>query len=370
MENKSVLLLGGTGTLSSSVLRYAQKKGFKITIMNRGSNNGSVPKDVEVVIGNFKNEDDIRLKFEGKSFDIVVDFLSRMPTDIERVYPIFKDKCLQYIFISSACVYRRAKGDFPIKETSPKPNLDWSYNTDKYESELKLKELAKHAESYYTIVRPYITYNEERIPFGITPSYKFHRTIIERIKAGKPWFVWDDGKAITTVTYTTDFAVGVVGLFLNERAKNEDFHITGDYFYTQMEIVEMLFNKLNAPVNIVSVPTSNLSVTLPEYKSMLIGDRSLDAKFDNEKIKMAVPELQFKTSLSEGMDIIIKHWNESKPLYDYQFEAKIDKMLSKNNVESNYVKYPGVSKGSWLIYHLYRYFPSKITNIIKRLIRI
>lgn len=370
MENKSVLLLGGTGTLSTAVLRQALLKGYKITIMNRGSNNKNVPDGVEVVIGDFKNADNMRSKFAKATFDVVVDFLSRVPDDIERVFPIFKDRCQQYIFISSACVYRRAKCDFPIKESSPKPNKDWSYNTEKYESELKLQELAKDAKSYYTIIRPYITYNEERIPLGIAPSYRYHRTIIDRIKAGKPWFVWDDGKAITTVTYTADFAVGVVGLFLNDKAKNEDFHITSDYSYTQKEVVEMLFMKLNVSCNIVSIPTSKLSATLPEYKSMLIGDRALDAKFDNTKIKSAVPELHFKTSLSEGLDIIIKHWKESKPQYDYQFEAQIDKMLYKNNVKARYIEYQGESSKAWFIYHLYKFFPTKIANRIKRIIHI
>ena len=281
----NILLLGGTGTLSTAVLHEALVQNYHVTVMNRGTNNTNLPKGVDVIICDYRNQTDLQDKCSSHTYDVVVDFLSRVPADIERVYPIFKDRCKQYIFISSACVYRRAKEDFPIKETSPKPNRDWSYNTEKYESELKLQELAKDAKSYYTIIRPYITYNEERIPFGIAPSYKFHRTIIERIKAGKPWFVWDDGKAITTVTYTKDFAIGVVGLFLNKKAKNEDFHITGDHSYSQMEVAEMLFQKLGMPTKIISISKEKLLEALPEYRGMLIGDRILDAKFDNSKIK-------------------------------------------------------------------------------------
>lgn len=369
MENKTVLLLGGTGTLSAAVLRQALSKGYKITIMNRGSNNNNVPSGVEVVIGNFENVTDIQSKFANREFDIVVDFLSRVPSDIERVYPIFKDKCQQYVFISSACVYRRAKEDFPIKEDSAKPNIDWSYNTEKYESEMKLQELSKNASSFYTIIRPYITYNEERIPFGIAPSYKCHSTIVERIKAGKPWFVWDDGKAMTTVTYTADFAVGTVGLFLNEKAKNEDFHITGDFSYTQMEVAEMLFQKLNTPLNIVSISTEKIAKTLPKYKDMLIGDRALDAIFDNKKIKEAVPELKFKTALSEGLDTVIKHWSVVEPQYDYQFEAQIDKMLAKNGVKSKFVLYPKAGSSSHMLYMIYRYLPLRIANLLRRWIK-
>ena len=370
MENKSVLLLGGTGTLSTAVLQQAMYKGFKITIMNRGSNNKNVPNGVEVVIGDFKNVENMRSKFTNATFDVVVDFLSRVPNDIERVYPIFKDRCQQYIFISSACVYRRAKGDFPIKENSPKPNKEWSYNTEKYESELKLQELAIDAKSYYSIIRPYITYNEERIPLGIAPSYRYHRTIIERIKAGKPWFIWDDGKAITTVTFTTDFAVGVVGLFLNEKAKNEDFHITGDYSYTQMEVAKMLFRKLNMPENIVNFPSTEIGRILPEYKQMLVGDRALDAIFDNSKIKEAVSELVFRTDLSRGLDLVISHWDETKPLYDYVFEARIDTMLNTVGVNVSYSEYSSSDKKAKKTYYLYKYLPQKIAKRLVRLLKI
>lgn len=362
----NILLLGGTGTLSTAVLQESIKRGFQVTIMNRGFNNNGVPKDVSVEICDFKKEQELFVKFNNKNFDVIVDFLSRVPADIERVYPLFKDKCKQYIFISSACVYRRGKGDFPIVEYSPKPNKDWSYNVEKYGCELKLDELSKYAKSYYTIIRPYITYNDERIPVGIAPSYKYHKTIVERIKAGKPWFVWDDGKAITTVTYAADFAVGVVGLFLNEKARNEDFHITGDYSYSQMEVVEMLFKKLKIPINVVSIPTEEIARILPEYHEMLIGDRSLNAIFDNSKIKNAVPCLTFNNDLSAGLDHVISYWERTEPLYDYAFDARVDKLLSHKGIKTSYVRYSKSANNSRFLYLIFKYLPLRLANKLKK----
>lgn len=60
--------------------------------------------------------------------------------------------------------------------------MNWDYNVEKYNSEKELVKLSQNASCYYTIIRPYITYDDERIPFGIAPSYKYHRTIIERLK--------------------------------------------------------------------------------------------------------------------------------------------------------------------------------------------
>lgn len=361
-----VLLLGGTGTLSRAVLEEALKNNMEVSILNRGLHNSHLPKEVHVIKGDFYAPFKWKDSAVDGNYDVVVDFLSRTSDDIERIYPIFKDNCKQYIFISSACVYRRSKEDFPIKETSPKPNTDWSYNTEKYESELKLRELAANAASYFTIVRPYITYNDERIPVGIAPAYKYHKMLIERIKAGKPWFVWDDGSAITTVTYVNDFSVGVVGLFLNEKAKNEDFHITGDFTYTQLQVVEKLFSKLNVPSDVICIPANEIASILPEYKGQLLGDRALDAKFDNSKIKTAVPQLCFKTSLDQGLNYVLANLSKSKPQYDYVFEARIDRLISKYEKKVSFVSYPNASKNSHSIYLLFRYLPYKIALRLKK----
>ena len=361
----NILLLGGTGTLSTAVLNQALSKGYKLTVMNRGKRKTYLPNGVESIICDFKDKNALVSSFKNKKYDVVVDFLSRVPSDMDRVYPVFCDKCEQYIFISSSCVYCRAEKDFPIREDSPKPNTDWNYNVEKYETEQRLIEMSKSCSSYYTIIRPYITYDDERIPLGIAPIYRYHRTIIERIKAGKPWFIWDNGQAITTVTHTSDFAVGVVGLFLNTKAKNEDFHITGDFYYRQDEIVKMLFSKLNMPCNSVSLSTEELSNKLPDYAETLKGDRSLNALFDNTKIKSAVPELSFLIDFDKGLDRILEYWNNCDSYYyDYEFDARIDRMLASKGAKCRFREYPNSKKNSMLTYCLFRYLPYRLARKI------
>jgi len=361
-----ILLLGGTGTLSTAVCLYALSKDNNVFVFNRGNNNGKLPKGVHFFIGSFYNEKDLQKCITENFYDVVIDFLSRVPSDIARVYPIFRDHCKQFLFISSACVYRREPEDFPISENSPKPNNSWDYNVEKYECENTLKSLSKDSSSFYTIVRPYITYSDERIPLGIAPSIRYHKTIIERFKSGKPWFTWDNGRALTTVTYVDEFAKGVVGLFLNERAINEDFHITGDFSYTQNELIRITKFATDSNSIVVNIPSKTIGNILPEYNSMLMGDRALDATFCNKKIKEAVNGLSFNVTYEEGIQKIIKYWNKQKPLYDYKFEARIDRMLAKVGVKTKFVMYPGAERKSRLIYFIFRYFPIIIANKLVR----
>lgn len=370
-ESKKVLLLGGTGTISSAVLGFALRKGFEVTILNRGSKKNQIPIGVETILCDYKDTDALQILAKKRHFDVIVDFLSRTPEDIERVYPILSACCKQYIFISTACVYWRYLKDMPIKEDSPKPNKNWSYNVEKFECEETLKSLSKDSKTYYTIVRPYITYDNERIPFGIAPEYKYHRTIVERIKSGKPMFIWGDGQTMTTSTYVSEFAVGLVGLFLNDKAHNEDFHITSSMAYPVIDVLTLLFEKLGKKPQIVHLTNEELSEWLPQYKNMLLGDRVLPAVFDNSKIKNAVPEFESKITLSEGLDKILEYYNnKSEYDYDYKYDALIDRMLTNKGVKCSFKQYASSSARSRLIYSAYRYFQNTTANSVCRLLKL
>lgn len=379
MNKLHILLFGGSGTLSFTVLNsILRNKEAEVWIFNRGNNNAAIPLSVHILIGNFYDTSSIQQAIGELEFDVVIDFLSRTPEDIARIYPLFIDRCTQYIFISTACVFKRERFDFPIIEKSSKPNTKWKYSVQKYECEKLLKRISEGHKPYFTIIRPYITYDDKRIPYGIAPEYKYHRTIIERIKSGKPMFVWNNGENITTLTSVADFAPAVVGLLLNPKAVNEDFNIVSNFTYKWKDVLNILYSRLGCKPFIVNVPLEDIYRQMPDMKEMLEGDRALDAVFDNTKIKCAVPNLAFTTSLEQGIDCIIKHYSkDTAKLYDYTFDARIDKLISTVNptADIGYKKYEGAKLLSSLFtYMIYRYlhftFASRIYNHIRHSHRI
>lgn len=368
VAEKRILMLGGTGTLSRTIAEKANDLGWNVSVFNRGHHNHLLPRDITKIKGDFYSINDLKKCFDGKSYDVVIDFLSRRKDDIERVFPVLANKCSQYVFISSSCVFRRSSADFPLIETSAKPNTDWTYNVEKYEAEQCLIQLIdKDYLCRYTIVRPYITYDEHRIPIAIAPKYEFHRTIIERIRHGKPMFVIDDGSAISTVTYVDDFAKAVLGLLLNQKAFDEDFNVVGDFSYTHKKILEALYYKIGVKPNIISVPRNEMAKYLPNYSAMILGDRGLDAFFDNRKLKNAVPSLHFEYDLDRGLEKILAFYNENgknAPI-DYQYDGQIDRMLRKTaKIPGRFCKYAdqsGLKK-----YLLYSLLPFKLAKKLNK----
>lgn len=360
-----VLLLGGTGTLSSEVLKYSLQCQYTMSILNRGKSLKKVYVGVHSYVADLRFPEMVQTVLSNDTFDVIVDFFSRTKEDVTRLFPIMSKRCRQYIFISSACVYCRDNKNIElIQETKSKPNELWNYNVHKYEAEQQLIKMSKECDCYYTIVRPYITYNNERIPWGIAPAYRFHRTIIERIRNGKPMFVWDGGANYCTLTYCDDFAKALIGLFLNPKAINEDFHITSDNYYQWKEVLFTIYKELKITPNIVDLPTSLIIKYLPEYKDELIGDRSLNAIFNNQKIKEAVPEATFQTSLDEGIRRVITYYETLHTFdYDFRYDARIDRMLSKCGEKGlRFIPYTNSGIHAKKTYLLYRYLPLRIAN--------
>jgi len=98
---------------------------------------------------------------------------------------LFRNKCKQYIFISSATVYSKDNPEEVITEETPLTNYDWDYSKNKISCEKILEEESRINNLQYTIVRPYITYGTTRIPFALISKNK-QWTLIDRILNDKP----------------------------------------------------------------------------------------------------------------------------------------------------------------------------------------
>jgi len=333
---------------------------------------------VNSIVGDIRNIDDIKIKLENSVFDVVVDFVSYNLQQLKQPFSILESKCRQYIFISSCCVYRRAKSDFPIREDSPKPNEQLPYGVDKYECEQYLQS-TKH-KCHYTIVRPYITYGDTRIPFALAPLARFHGTLIKRILNNKPLFIWkeDNRIPICTLTHTKDFAIGFCGLLLNERAFDTDVNIVGDEKCSWLEVIKIIYDRLGkTTLSIPEISIKDICEYFPNDSQFFHGDRNLDAVFDNSKIKELVPEFVSKTSLKEGVNNTINYYITNNYLdgFDYKYDAQLDRLLKRNGFKGlGFVDYSNnessIKRVEYFLYSTFSFYraqglESRINKLIK-----
>lgn len=173
-------------------------------------------------------------------------------------------------------------------------------------------------------------------------------------------FLWDNGDAICTLTHTKDFSYNFVQLFRNEKAYNEDFNLVGDKSYTWREMLETLYKVVGKKPNYISLSTEDLVKELPQFKEFLIGDRSLNAQFDNSKLKNAISDYQQHVTLEEGIQKTIDYYKDHNYLsgIDYVYDACIDRLISRHsNIKlafNNYLK--NATFYDRITYNLYKNF--------------
>ena len=102
------LIIGGTGTISTAIVRrLVEQMGWEVWLINRGNIKNVVPEGVHQIIADIHDEEDVFRKLEGMSFDVVCDFIAFKPADVERDIRLFKGHTRQYIFTSSASAYHK-----------------------------------------------------------------------------------------------------------------------------------------------------------------------------------------------------------------------------------------------------------------------
>lgn len=322
------LIIGGTGTISSAVVRRLLEKKWEVYVLNRG--NKPLPDGAIPIIADINDEQLVTEKIKEKTFDVVCEFVGFVPAHVERDYRLFAGKTSQYIYISSASAYHKPAGSYIITEGTSLANPYWQYSRDKIACEEFL--MGKYRESGFpvTIVRPSHTYDEKNIPLGVHGKNGFWQ-VIRRMQEEKPVIIQGDGTSLWTVTFNTDFAVGFVGLMANPHAIGEAFHITSGETLNWNQIYQTIAQALGVRLHPYHVASDFLNSVGPEYdyEGSLTGDKSVSVVFDNSKLKRVVLEFNPVISFAEGvrmaLDYILAHPECQKT--DPEFDRWCDKVI-------------------------------------------
>jgi nucleoside-diphosphate-sugar epimerase len=308
-----ILFIGGTGLISSACSKLVVKRGMELFLLNRGMGTKYTPPGgAHMLAGDvYQDENGVAAMLADHHFDVVVDWIAFTPTDIERDLRLFSGKTDQFIFVSSASAYQKPPAHYIITEETPLENPFWDYSRNKIACEQRLMQAHKEDGFPATIVRPSLTYGPSQLPL-CTNSWQHPYTIIDRMKKGNKVVIPGDGTSLWVFTWNTDFAVGFLGLFGNEDAIGEAFHITSDEVLTWNQAYEEVARALDVELNIVHIASDLIARYNEHALGSLIGDKVNSVVFDNSKIRRFVPEFDPKVSWKEGVRRTIA-WFEADP---------------------------------------------------------
>jgi nucleoside-diphosphate-sugar epimerase len=278
-----VLFIGGTGNISTSVSRLCIERGYKLTLLSRGTSEQTIS-GAEMLRADIKDPAAAKAVLGDRTWDVVVDWIAFLPGEVQRDIDLFRGKTGQYIFISSASAYQKPASNYLIRESTPLSNPYWEYSRNKIACEELLIDALRKDGFPCTIVRPSHTY-DTILPIPVGDGY----TVVDRIKKGLPVIVHGDGSSLWVLTHSEDFAKAFVGLLGNPHAIGQAFHITSDEVLTWDQIYYTIGAAVGREPKIVHVASETLAKFDARYIGELLGDKAVSVVFDNSKIKSYVP---------------------------------------------------------------------------------
>ena len=325
------LFIGGTGTISSAIVRRLSKdKMWEVWLINRGNRADAVPENVHQIVCDINDEDAVLKALEGMTFDVVGEFIGFTVDQVERDYRLFKDKTKQYIYISSASAYQKPAASYVITEGTALANPYWEYSRNKIACEQYLMERYREDGFPVTIVRPSHTYDERSIPLGVHGKNGSWQ-VVKRMMDGKPVIIHGDGESLWHLTFNEDFAIGYTGLMGNRHAIGEAFQITGDEVLTWNQIYQTIADALGVELKAYHVSSELLTAFGPDYdfEGGLTGDKAVSVAFDNSKIKRLAPDLKTNVPFHKGVRIALNYILEHEECRkeDPEFDKWCDKVI-------------------------------------------
>ena len=328
------LFIGGTGNMSMYITKELLSQGHTVVLVNRGSRNSELDElhgDVRYINADInKEEDKVAEAIRYETFDAVADFIVFNVEQAKRDYRLFKDKCGQYLVLSTASVYKKPLTSPYVTEGTPLANPYWTYSQNKTKMEDYFMERYREDGFPVTIIRPSHTYGDHYFPAAVHGRNGEYQILLRMLR-GKPVIVHGDGTSLWTFTHSSDFAKGFIGLLHNVHAIGEQFHITSDELVTWDQMYEAAAEALGVKAKIVHISSEFLVDADPRGAMLgtLIGDKSNSIIFDNTKLKRAVPGFQATVRMDQGIRETVRFMMSHPELYkeDPEFDAWCDALI-------------------------------------------
>ncbi|HPO82208.1 MAG TPA: NAD-dependent epimerase/dehydratase family protein [bacterium] len=304
-----ILIIGGTGNISTGITDILIKRGEEVFLYNRG--NKKIEGAINIVGDRTRYdifESQMReLMDKIGRFDCVIDMICYTPPDAESLVKVFGGKIDQLIFCSTVDVYSKPAPKYPIKEDfERKPSISFPYAFNKAICENILEEAAESGKFHLTILRPAATYNDTSTPISLLGP---GTALLKRIRDGKPVIVLGDGTSFWTSSHRDDVAVAFANAAGNTRAFNKSYNVTGDEWITWREYYSTVARVMDAPhISFVCIPTDLLGEIAPNSAKWCVENFMFNNILDNS---LAKEDLMYKYTITweDGTRRMINYHN-------------------------------------------------------------
>jgi nucleoside-diphosphate-sugar epimerase len=260
-----VLIVGGSGLISTGITAQLLARGDQVTWYNRGRRENLLAQQPPTILG---DRTDLA-RFEAQMadaghWDCVIDMVCYQPAEAESAVRAFAGRADHYVFCSTVDVYTKPAPRYPIVEScerQPRPSFPYAYS--KAACERVLWAAHERGDLPVTAIRPAHTYGEGG---RVLHSFGFETYILDRIRRGMPIVVHGDGRSLWSACHRDDVAGAFVGAAAQPGVSiGRAYHVAADEWLTWDRYYGALAEAVGVPCPpLVHIPSELLGRALPE----------------------------------------------------------------------------------------------------------
>ncbi len=324
-----VLLIGGTGLISTGIVKHLVSRHANVTVYNRQQSPDTLPPSVTRLVGDRSSEDAFVRMFERSRYDVVIDMICFSPTEAACTVRAFRGRCDQLQFCSTVCAYGvKASPGVLIDESFPREPVS-SYGQGKLACERIFEQAHEDGAFQVTILRPSHTYG----PGGpLIDQLEFDSGTWDRVVRGLPILCAGDGLGLWQSTHRDDCGKLFAYAALNQKTYGEAYNATRDEVLTWREYYRRVARALDTCARLIFVPATWLIAARPNRFTFLREVTQFHGAYSSAKAKAHVSEFlaitEFETGARETLaDLRQRHaWRDS--LEDVDYQRLVDQALS------------------------------------------
>ncbi len=289
-----VVVVGGTGNISTSIVRVLVEQGHDVTCVNRGVT-AEAPGGVRTIVVDRRDTERFESAVQAGGFDAAIDMIAFTPDDVRSSLRAFRDVG-HVIHTSTVTVLGETFEWLPVTEDHPvRPTVP--YASAKAEAERLYLEAHYGSGLPVTIMRPSTTYGPKRAlrQIGIDDTW------VTRIRTGKPLLKVGDGRATHHLLHVDDAALAFAGALGRERCIGQTYHLVHPTHTTWEEFHQAMMRVLGREVDQVGVPSDVLEAIDPQRFLFATKVFAHNMLFSADKIRRDIPEFAPRVSVEEGL---------------------------------------------------------------------
>jgi nucleoside-diphosphate-sugar epimerase len=323
-----VIVIGGTGNISTSIVKLLLEKGHEVSVFNRGISKG-LPKAARLIKGDRRDRENYETRLKKEHFDAVIDMISFDRADAESSYRAFRDVG-HFIQCSSIATYGTKFRWMPTSEDHPLEAIT-PYGVGKNEADRFFLE-AYYREGFpITIIKPSLTYGT-----GLCRQISWEFGWLDRIRKGKP-IILCDGNILIQFLHAEDAAKGFIGAIGKKHCLGQMYNLVERGFITWEIHHRMAMKVLGREVELVTVPMDTLMAIDKKKFSPCEEFFSFNTLFSGDKICRDIPEFRPSVDLETGMTKVVEYMDREGLIPDSDKESWEDDIIRlQRSVIRNY----------------------------------